>query len=777
MRYQGAGDAPGALACVTVGSHGDAADEKRLTVSTVRPISQAEHTDGAKAWNLRWLVEHGFDVPAGVVVSVDTPVSDVETWIDRATRYAVRSSASVEDSPSFSFAGQFETVLGVSGAAAVCEAVRTVHESARDPRVLPYLERAGVVPDDVRMRVIVQEMVAAVVSGVAFSRNPLTGLTDVVVEATAGTAEGLVAGRTTPQRWVWHWGEWTERPDQSDTPVDVMTQLVAMVERAADEFGAPVDVEWAWDGERLWLLQMRPMTGADVPVYSNRLSKEFLPGMVPPLVWSINVPVVNRAWLDLFTSLVGPLDLTPDDLSRQFAYRAYFNMTAVGGIFEAMGMPRDLLEVLIGVAGGQERPSFRPDRSAVRHLPRMVSTARRLLRYDRELDKRMPLLQSRLAAIERADPRALSDAALVDRMALLESLVEQVAFANIVAPLLLNGYGSVLRRRLERTGVDPHEVDVTAGHPGLDAFDPTPHVRRLAAETAALDATLRARVLQGDLHELPGGEAFLERFGHVSDSGNDFSRVPWREDPTQLASLLTAAPGGEQTSARPPATDVALSPLDRLLVRRARRFRWERERVSYTYTRGYGLFRPTVREIARRLVARGHLDEVDDVFLLSREEMEQALLGRGTHAIRAVAAQRRAEMLALADVAMPEVVFGDDFTPAPPTDPEHTLQGTPSARGVVTARGRVVHGVGDAGRVDVGDVVVIPYSDVGWTPMLSRAAGVVAESGGLLSHSSIVAREFGIPCVVSVPGAMRIPDGARIRVDGYTGAVQWEMSS
>ncbi len=746
-------------------------------MTVVVPLAEATERDGAKAVNLRWLIEHGFTVPPGFVMSVDTTWTDVEQQLDSGQRYAVRSSASVEDSPTFSFAGQFATVLGVPGTPEVLEAVRTVHDSARDPRVLPYLERAGVVPDDVRMRVIVQQMVPAVSAGVAFSRNPLTGLTDVVVEATSGTGEDLVAGRATPQRWVWHWGEWTSAPERPEMPESVVRDLVAVVERAAETFGRPVDVEWAWDGERLWLLQMRPMTVTDVPVYSNRLSKEFLPGMVPPLVWSINVPVVNRAWLDLFTSLVGPLDLTPDDLSRQFAFRAYFNMKAVGDIFEAIGMPRDLLEVLIGVAGGDDRPTFRPDRSVVRHLPRMVRAARRLLRYERELDKQVPVLQSRLAAIERSDPALLSDVELVDRMALLERLVEQVAFANIVTPLLLNGYGSLVRRRVAAHGIDPHDVDVTAGHPGLDAYDPTPHLRRLAAETAVLDDHLRDRVLDGDLEGLPGAQQFLDRFGHVSDSGNDFSRVPWREDPRQLAPLLATGADVVRSAARPPTDTAGFTRVDRALIHRAQRFRWERERVSYTYTRGYGLFRPTVLEIARRLVDRGHLDGRDDVFLLSREEMEQALLGRGVEDLRDLVEERRAAMLAYADVEMPEVIFSDDFTPAPPTDPEHTLQGTPSARGIVTGRARVVRGVAEAGRVERGDVVVIPYSDVGWTPMLARAGAVVAESGGLLSHSSIVAREFGIPCVVSVPGAMRIPDGATVRVDGYSGAVQWETPS
>ena len=737
------------------------------------PLAASTADDGAKAVNLRWLLEQGFAVPRGAVVGHGIGEHELARWLDPSLKYAVRSSASVEDSPSFSFAGQFATVLGARGAVEVTDAIRTVHESATAPRLLPYLQRAGVAADDVRMRVIVQEMVDARAAGVAFSRNPLTGLTDVVVESTTGSAEDLVAGRSTPQRWVWHWGEWIETPTDPDTPEPVLREVVTAVERVAAAFGTPVDIEWAWDGQKLWLLQVRPMTVLDVPVYSNRLSKEFLPGMIPPLVWSINVPVVNRAWLRLFSSLVGPLDLRPEDLARQFAYRAYFNMKAVGDIFEAMGMPRDLLEVLIGVAGGQDRPSFRPGRSAARHLPRMVRMAGRLLRYERELDRTIPDLQARLAAVEQRGPATLTDAELVERMSTLEQLVEEVAFANVLAPLLLNAYGSLVSRRLVRRGIDPQEIDPTAGHPGLVDYDPTSHLHRLSEQAKDLTADERAELAGGDLHVLAGGADFLNRFGHVSDSGNDLTHVPWREDPARLAPLLLDPPQGRVAAPGPGVLD-QVSGLDRALVKRAQRFRWERERVSYTYTRGYGLFRPTVLEIGRRLVHRGVVDAVEDVYLLTRQELEQTLLSAAPDDVGTLIVGRREDMARLVDVEMPEVIFGDEFAPAPPRDPQRTLRGTPSARGVATGPARVVRGIGEAGRVTPGDVVVIPYSDVGWTPMLARAAGVVAESGGLLSHSSIVAREFGIPCVVSVAGAMRIPDGARIRVDGSNGAVQWD---
>jgi pyruvate,water dikinase len=734
-------------------------------------LAEASTAHGGKAANLAWLIEQGYRVPTGVVVA-DPQAPGLSAWLEASRRYAVRSSASVEDSAEHSYAGQFESELDVA-ATDVPAAIGRVLQSATDERIRPYLEHTGISPSDITMHAVVQEMVAAKAAGVAFSRNPLTGLADVLIEAVSGSGEALVSGAATPERWIRHWGDWTHRPEEPQLPEPVAAELADLVASVADRRGEPVDLEWAWDGAELSLLQVRPMTTADVPVYSNRLAREFLPGTVPPLVWSVNVPIVNSAWLELFESLTGPLGLQPDDLARQFGYRAYFNMAAVGDIFESLSMPRDLLEVLMGLEGGEDRPTFRPRLSVMRHLPRMTRVGWRALRYHHELDRLMPQATAELERLEGLDLDGMTDERLVQHLAEIEALVRRLAFANILAPLLFSGWSAMLRRRLERRGVDAHALDIGAGDPALEGYDPTPHLARLATELDALDEPTQARVRGGELELLPGGPAFLQRFGALSDSGNDFSRVPWREDPSQLVPLLHAPverEAGEAADELP-----AMSRLERWLAGRSARYRFERERVSLTYTRAYGLFRPASLAVASRLVAADRLNAADDVFWLTRAEVEAGLLAPVPDDLRASAAERRADAARFDDVDMPEVIFGDEFEPAPKTDPEHQLSGVPSARGIAQATARVVKGVEEAGRVKPGDVVVIPYSDVAWTPLLARSGGIVAESGGLLSHSSIVARELGIPCVVSVAGAMRIPDGAIVRLDGFTGEVQWEV--
>jgi pyruvate,water dikinase len=209
------------------------------------------------------------------------------------------------------------------------------------------------------------------------------------------------------------------------------------------------------------------------------------------------------------------------------------------------------------------------------------------------------------------------------------------------------------------------------------------------------------------------------------------------------------------------------------LFRRAATFRRLRESVSFEYTYGYELFRGTFLALGDRLVARGVLAETDDIFYLTLDEVRTAVLDGGGEPVR-IAATRRAEVAAAEDLDLPEVILGDDFVPRHKAAGATTLVGVPSSRGTYRGPARVIRSTDEVSRLGRGDVLVVPYSDVAWTPLFARAGAVVAESGGMLSHSSIVAREHGIPCVVSTTGCLGLRDGAMVHVDGFTGIVTVE---
>ncbi len=744
---------------------------------------------GGKATHVLWLLHHGFRVPETWVIpaggSLDDPL-EVDSWLPDSGPWAIRSSAAVEDGFESSYAGQFSTVLDVIGSNAVVEAVRTVLRSASDPAAAAYRKRVG---DDepVAMAVMVQRMVSPEVSGVAFSRNPMTGLNEIVIEAVRGRGDALVGEGVTPERWIERWGAWDTRPEgEAVLTEQLASRIAAETGRVADTFAAPVDLEWVWDGRELWWVQVRPITGLDhVSVYSNRISREVMPGMIKPLVWSVNVPVVNRAWIDLFGEVIGPNDLRPDQLAKQFAYRSYFDMGTIGEIFELLGMPRDGLEMLLGLPS-EGKPTFRPAAATMRHLPRMTATLVRKLRYGRGLTDEVERLRARFSDIAAVELPALSDSGLFRHAEELADVTTRAAYVNIVTPLLANGYTSMVRRSLSRRGLDPDELDLDLGR-ASNPYSPNPGLGRLGALIAdcgpeAVEAVRARGVGALPEHLVPELERFLEEYGHLSYSGNDFSVPPWSERPdavlrmavdhTEVTGTHRAVPWRAATRDLGPIAQRSI----RWLRGRASDFVDHREHVSFVYTYGYGLFRPIFLEVGRRLVERDILDSSDDVMFLELDELQAALLdGKKAPSPRDIVSLRVGEMTELEDVEMPETIFGDDFVPAG----RGTL-GLDRVTGVATSRGRhrgtlrVVNDIDDSSRVEPGDVIAIPFSDVGWTPLFARAGAVIAEAGGILSHSSIVAREYRIPCVVSVPQATRLPDGATVVVDGYTGTVTIE---
>jgi pyruvate,water dikinase len=207
----------------------------------------------------------------------------------------------------------------------------------------------------------------------------------------------------------------------------------------------------------------------------------------------------------------------------------------------------------------------------------------------------------------------------------------------------------------------------------------------------------------------------------------------------------------------------------RTIYERARQFRLFREQISSLYTSSYGMFRDYFLELGRRLVARGVLDCANDVFYLSREEVENAIWGADMN-WRETAKRRRTEVEASQGIILPPVIYGNEPPPILPSGND-IFYGTPTSRGYYAGPICVVKGIEDFQKVQDGDVLVVPFSDVSWTPLFARAGAVVAESGGMLSHSSIIAREYNIPAVVSVEGATRLADGLRVAVDGYRGYV------
>jgi pyruvate,water dikinase len=351
-------------------------------------------------------------------------------------------------------------------------------------------------------------------------------------------------------------------------------------------------------------------------------------------------------------------------------------------------------------------------------------------------------------------------------------------------------YNSILRKQLEKVGIDITRLEMDRSGEEFHRYDPNHHLMNLRVLFRQLNPELQdevsTRSYQTVVEDLRLGEfrsamlRFMGDFGHLCDNGNDFSTVPWRENADTILKLVTDFQDPVDSAKVKPADkirfeEIRLPLFKRFILRglyeRARAFSLYREQISYIYTLGYGLFRVYFMALGRHLAQQGVLEAPDDVFYIEYPELRRLAAGDGNAAgVRGRVAAHKAEIERTRHLPLPAVIYGTQ-PPVVEAASARQLTGTPTSRGYCTAPVKVVTGIQDFPKVKTGDILIIPYSDVGWTPLFARAAGVIAESGGMLSHSSIVAREYGIPAIVSVLGATSLSDGTLVSMDAYKGVI------
>jgi phosphohistidine swiveling domain-containing protein len=765
---------------------------------------------GAKANNLYKLKTMGFKIPFSYVLpsyvhdlySINPGVTRKLLYDDIARlpkiKYAIRSSADIEDGKVKSFAGQFNSYLDITGVENIIEAITSVLDSVDSPQISEYTKDEEKTKKGIKMSVIVQEMINPIYSGVAFSRNPLTGIREIIVEAVKGNGISLMQDGLTPYRWVSHSGSFTRKDESEEIPIYIIEKVIKETRAIAKKSKLDVDLEWVYNGKEIYWVQMRSITSLkEVKLYSNRISKEMLAGLIKPLIWSINIPLINSVWIKILKELTGPVDLEPEDLAKSFYYRAYFNMGLLEEVFEKVGIPGESLEVMWGFTPRENKKmSMKPNLKMLPLVPRIISFMYKKWNIAKIMDKKLPELEAYFKGIRDKGLVGMDSKEIIIEIEDIYARLQETAYFNITAPLSFMLYSYIFRKQLEKTGGELASIDMRSDLEKTKTFDPSYSLAALNKIYIDMPLELRDKITPDNMIETgyedhekeeiaeikkfkTAYNQFIINFGHLSDNGNDFSSITWKEEPEKVIDLIKNFDTGKDIGKKH--YDLTIDNilpekvLKRKLMRsmyyRARKFSGYRDQVSYIYTLGYGMFRPRFLELGRMLVEGKQIQSPEDIFYLSYEEIKKYINKEAdSDNIMEIIIKRKEDMEASRNYILPEFIYGDKL-PAPEVPYLNKLKGVPTSGGYCTGVLKVIDGMVDFYKVSEGDIIVIPHSDVSWTPLFKKAAGVIAESGGMLSHSSIVAREYGIPAVVSVIGAMQLEDGRIARIDGYKGEI------
>ncbi|MEU4693959.1 rifamycin-inactivating phosphotransferase [Actinoplanes sp. NPDC023714] len=715
--------------------------------------------------------------------------------------YAVRSSATAEDSAGASFAGQHDSYLNIVGKEAVLDHVRRCWDSLFTERAVAYRRSRGIGDEAVRMAVVVQEMVAAEAAGIMFTAHPVTGNRRVAsIDAGFGLGDALVSGLVNADVYEVRDDAVTQkkivdRPVLEDPDI---VRLAALGRRIEAHFGGPQDIEWCRDAGGFAILQSRPITtlfpipesGDDTNrVYVSVGHQQMMTEAMKPLgisVWKLTSPghmvdAGGRLFVDVTSRLSAALvhGLGRSDPLIGDALQSIVDRTDFVPLAEDASFP-----------GSGETPPLDNDPGIVADLIAAREAALETLKRDIGTKTGAELLDFCITDIREMrqilfDPRNMPAilAGMEASWWLNEHLEEWLGEKNAADTL---------------TQSAPDNVTSEMGMALLDVADvirPHPEVVAHLRDGGPLDE-LPGIAGGGQAHEAIG--RYLDRYGMRCVGEIDITRPRWSEQPSALVPMIlsnvrNAAPGEHARrfeQGRREAMAKEESVLARLrqlpdggeakaaetktMIDRVRTFIGYREYPKYHLVSRYFVYKQALLGEARRLVEAGVLKDTEDVFFLTLEEFRDVVIAQ--RADERLIAERKEAFTSYLTLTAPRVLTseGEVLTGAYRRDdlPDGALAGLPVSAGVVEGRARVAHDMAEAD-LEPGDILVTAYTDPSWTPAFVGIAGLVTEVGGLMTHGAVIAREYGLPAVVGVENATtRIPDGRRIRLHGMDGYVE-----
>lgn len=747
-------------------------------------------------------------------------------------RYVVRSSSTKEDGNKLSFAGIFESYMDLQTPNEIVDAIIQCWCSVFSDRVINYSNKFNVDVRDIRMAVIVQEFIEPDLAGVLFTAHPTLGHDrEMVIEACRGRGERLVSGHVTPSSYRISWGReltLVEVKDHEGLCLNegLIESLREWGQKIQAHYGKPQDIEFVVKDGQIFIVQSRDITRIQFsPEMGEWTTADFRDGgvsseVVSPLMWSLYDRIFSSSLPAYFfkIKLISKRQLEEIRWYQVFYGRPYWNLKALKEVMAALpgfnekNFDQDLSIPATYEGDGQVTPMTIS--GVFRALPTVFSLDKEFkqqLKRSRQILKDFRLIEQKYLCLPL---EKLSDADFsvafchlieTDHWRLESEYFQTIYNASNAKMEFLNDF-----KKYKKLNSDLEYIHLISDLGDLAATRP-PHDLKLLAEkyrtSGLIDSITEVLKQEGSLtpaslEKLPQDFAqdvisFSKKYYYHSERELDL-RVPrWSEDfrfiLSTFRSLLSGAASSNSEQLAKHKADIFHEAKEKLIrtydrasfkwipgvlnstfkkLERVREFLRLREEIRDLSTRVYYFIRQFSLELARRKLS-GFEDlifyaDVEEVLAfcrgeLKREEFIEATRNRQLYAHGYRNYKNPNEIGARYNGAKTSVMT--------PTGSQ-LLSGIGCSAGRIRSRARVIKDISESHQLQAGEILVVRFTDPGWTPLFSLASGVVCETGGLLSHAALISREYGIPSVLNVSAATsQIQDGQVIEIDGTRGEV------
>ncbi|MFK7977950.1 MAG: PEP/pyruvate-binding domain-containing protein [Halioglobus sp.] len=793
---------------------------KILPVSDITDVSA-----GGKAYGLSRLCAMNLPVPpAFVLLEADGNVfpDDLDTHYARlgSPKVAVRSSAVGEDGADASFAGQYDTVLNVEGVEALREAVAACVRSVENERAQHYV-KTQTDGDAATMNVVVQTMVDARAAGVVFTADPVSARRDLlVIDAVEGLGEALVSGEATPDHYGVHsTGDIVRRQLTGEVPIlrDAEIALIAAQAREAAAIeGQALDLEWAIDQDgSLYWLQARPITTlpADLNEFDTQLPgvndiltisnvSEMMPGAVCPLTGSFTGWGIDYGLQDMQVKVGAREAISPQWQITAWGYGHLF-LNLSGNIVMSAAVLGSSAEQTAQSLCGRLVPELK-DLPPLPLWRRVVNTGK-LLNYCRRAPAVVENFGHELAAFKISEKD--NSAEMVAELVSKADFFDHAMAVHIQSSALSGFFSSIVENMVSSESNQPTVEEQAEAVRLLAGATDVESAVMLEELDALVDCVARqADALEGFgkadagaaltwLTSTPEVSAvyagFLNSHGHRGYRELCVRDPSWGDDPAPLiqsmqaavkarAAVLGSAENGAAAQSmgkkKNGAEAIDMSSLSGGLrwalprahdaIRRREHTKSQLVDVAHRFTKGFS-------RLGKLMESEGKLPDADLINFFHFKALADVVANPTPERV-AEAEARREAFVYQQQFEFPEISVGmpQPLEPVEVDVADGVLIGRPASRGTVEGTVRVAHTLDEAAALQPGEILVTPITDIGWTPYFSLIAGLITDLGSSVSHGAVIAREYGLPCVVNTrQGTRFFKTGDRALLDGDSGKV------